>query len=143
MVNKKITNDIKSDRTFFIDYKNNVINGMCDGKDSLKQSIMLRLSTIKYDNDIFFTKYGSEINLLMGKSTDEIIVLAPEIITECLLADDRIISVENFDFYIESGFIYISFLVASVYENIKVKHKLRGDEFEFIRLWWYIKAMFR
>lgn len=116
-----------SDKTFKIDINKSSINGFCDTEYALQQAISLMLTTKKYKNEIFFTPYGSELHTLIGKSLYEIELLAPKMIEEALLLDDRILAVNDFVFINKKTFIIILFTVQTIYQKMRISYNLGGD----------------
>jgi len=82
--------------TYYLDFAYNKIVRFTDGKEAIKQAILMILQVERYAYLIYDWNYGVEIEDLIGK--DPLFVLA-EIerrITEALLQDDRIISLSDF-----------------------------------------------
>jgi len=105
-----------------------MVNGYCDRDNALKQSIQLILSTNKYECDIFFTDYGSQLYTLIGKSFEYIKLSAPVMIEEALLKDNRILSVSDFSFTRVGDIIFIYFNVKSTYNDIRINYTFLGGE---------------
>ena len=71
--------------------------GKLDGLEAMKQAIYLILNCERYQYEMFSWNYGSEINALIGQQNDATLQLRlKNVITEALLADDRILSVTHF-----------------------------------------------
>lgn len=115
--NLDISEEIETSRT----YKNNwetISSEKTDGIDAVKNAILKSLSTDQYEYPIYSFEYGIYTADLIGK--DEAFVV-PELkrrIKECLLRDDRVIDVSNFN-YIKSGdSITLSFTVCTIFGNV-------------------------
>lgn len=93
----------------------NRIQGYIDEKEALLQAIYKMLNTEKYEYPIYNFTYGIELESLVSK--DRLFVQMELIrrITECLLSDERIVSVENFTFSTKEDSILCSFDVTSIY----------------------------
>lgn len=86
--------------TYKMDLKNNVIRGYADGWETMKQVIYKILSTERYQYIMYSWDYGIELLDLYG---EPISYVCPELerrITEALTWDERIQSVDNFEFKI-------------------------------------------
>jgi hypothetical protein len=84
-----------------------------DGIEALRQSVALALETPRYAHLIYSFDYGSELMNLFGHSNELVQTEAVRLISEALLVDDRIESVENFVFDFSSDSVNISFDVIS------------------------------
>lgn len=77
------------------EHKNSFV-GKVDGAEAIRQAVMKILNTERYEYEIYSWDYGIELQDLYGQP---ILYCMSEIkarITEALLADDRIESVEDF-----------------------------------------------
>lgn len=72
---------------------NGRIVGMTDGLDAMKQAIVKILSTERFSYPIYTENYGNDLDDLIGKEYDYIKTDIKRVISEALLADDRIQSV--------------------------------------------------
>ena len=91
----------------------NKIIGVVDHLDALKQSIYMMLSTERYDCLIYSWNYGMETKDLFGQDTEYVFAELKRRIEECLLQDDRILSVDTFSFSKEQGTVSVNFTVHS------------------------------
>lgn len=76
----------------------NNIGGFCDGLEAMKQTIYKILNTERYKHIIYSWNYGVELHDLYG---EPVTYVCPELqrrITEALVQDDRIKSVDDFEF---------------------------------------------
>ena len=85
-------------KTYKIDFEKQKIVGYTDNVEALKQAIILMLSIERYDFIVYSWNYGIELKNLHGKDTSYVMAELERVITEALLQDDRIKSVENFIF---------------------------------------------
>lgn len=99
-------------KTYRIDWENGVIDGMCDGKEALKQAIRKILGTERYVYTIYSFGYGIETGFekYNGKSVFPIL---KKNIEEALLQDDRISEVKDFVFSKDGGNVSVKFTVVS------------------------------
>ncbi|MGI5824463.1 MAG: DUF2634 domain-containing protein [Bacillota bacterium] len=88
-----------------------------DGIDALRQSVSLALETPRYAHLIYSFDYGSELISLFGHSNELVQTEGIRLIREALLVDDRIQSVDNFQFDFTGDSVEISFVVKSRFGN--------------------------
>jgi phage baseplate assembly protein W len=106
------------------DYKlhieQNTISGVCDGLEAMKQVIYKILSTERYQYIMYSWDYGIELLDLFG---EPITYVLPEIkrrITEALVQDDRIRSVDGFEFDVKSkGTVSAKFTVHTIFGDVQ------------------------
>lgn len=90
---------------------------MIDGLEALKQTVETILSVERYKFPIYSWNYGIELDSLIGKSYNYVITEIRRRIEEALEMDDRIETVDNFEFEkIDKNTISVSFVVNSVVE---------------------------
>lgn len=88
---------------------------MIDGLEALKQTVETILSVERYKFPIYSWNYGIELDSLVGKSYNYVITEIRRRIEEALEMDDRIETVDNFEFEkIDKNTILVSFIVNSV-----------------------------
>jgi len=104
----------------------NNIQGFVDGPDALKQAIYKVLNTEKYEYPMYSFSYGIELDSLVGKDPAYVKVELKRRIQECLLRDDRIESVENFDFTANGDQILYTFDVISIYGNLTITKEVNA-----------------
>lgn len=116
---ENIEDEIKETKTYRIDFKNKRILGKVDGLDAVKQAIIKILGTERFKNLIYSDNYGCEIKDMMmsDENTDAFIESEiPELITDALSDDERIIDVDNFEFVREGiDILRVIFDVATIY----------------------------
>lgn len=100
------------------------IQGFTDGTEALQQAIFKMLNTEKYEYPIYSFDYGIELENLVGQDRLYVQMELIRRITECLLTDDRIESVENFEFSISSDSILCTFDVVSIYGTISMNKEV-------------------
>lgn len=114
--------DAQPSRTFYVDFARNKIQRMTDETDAVVQSAMIALMTDRGCFKIFSDNYGSELHTLVGKDKEYIASEAKRMITDTLLADDRITAVS--DFNIENN--YICFKIKTIY-NMTADMEVRNE----------------
>lgn len=94
----------------------NVISGLCNELEAMKQVIYKILNTERYQCIIYSWNYGIELHDLYG---EPITYVCPELerrIKEALVQDDRINDVNNFEFDLtKKRTVKITFTVHTVY----------------------------
>lgn len=106
-------------KTYKLIKDKNRIVGYIDEIEALKQAIFLILSIERYDYLIYSWNYGVEFNDLIGQSTDYVMPEIKRRITEALMQDDRINSVDNFEFKINKKKVHVSFTVHSIFGDVE------------------------
>jgi len=102
--------------TYKIDFKQNRITEKIDNLEALKQAIYCALNTARYDYIIYSHNYGNELENAIGLDYDLAIAECKRYISEAILADDRFVSVNNFEFSrIDSETMEIQCDVESIY----------------------------
>ena len=96
------------------------INGFVDKLQAMHQVIYKILNTERYQYIIYSWNYGIETLDLYGEPVSYV---CPEIerrIIEALTQDDRIESVDNFEFdYSEKGKLHVTFRVHTIYGDLE------------------------
>lgn len=107
--------------TYFLDIENNRIRGMVDGLESVKQAVYLALNTERYRFLIHSWNYGVELQNLIGQDPSYAYPEIKRCIQEALLQDDRINSVDDFEFESRGKKVHVAFTVRSIYGNIETE----------------------
>lgn len=98
----------------------NIINGFCDELEAMKQVIYKILNTERYQHIIYSWNYGIELLDLYG---EPVTYVCPELqrrITEALVQDDRIESVDNFEFDTsEKRTVKVTFTVHTIFGSVE------------------------
>jgi hypothetical protein len=114
----EVTNEIKTSRTFKV--TSDKMQGFIDGREALVQSIYLVLNTERYEYPILSFDYGIELESLIGKDPAYVQVEFKRRIRECLLKDDRITEVDNFQFAGSGDELRCTFDVSSIYGDVTI-----------------------
>lgn len=91
------------------------VRGKVDGMEALRQSIGLMLQVERGEYEIFSGEYGLQVNDLIGKDYPLLVAELERRIKETLLADERILAVEDFQFNAQGNRLGVSFVVRSIY----------------------------
>ena len=98
---------------------NGRVVGWIDNKQALRQAIEKLLHTERYMYEIYTDEYGIELQALIGENFDLVEAEIGRIIKEALLADDRIVSVENIQATkLDSTSLLVAFSVESIFGTL-------------------------
>ncbi|CAI3372158.1 DUF2634 domain-containing protein [Enterococcus cecorum] len=108
---------LESSKTYRV--LNGRVIGWIDNKQALRQAVEKLLHTERYMYEIYTDEYGIELQALIGESFDLVEAEIGRVIKEALLADDRIVSVENIQATkLDSTSLLITFSVASIFGTL-------------------------
>jgi hypothetical protein len=100
----------------------NIISSFCDGLEAMRQVIYKILNTERYQYIIYSWNYGIETFDLYG---EPVTYVCPELqrrIEEALVQDDRITSVDSFEFDVsEKRTVKATFTVHTIYGDIQAE----------------------
>lgn len=105
-------------KTYFIDIETERIRGFTDDINSMKQAVFKILNTERYQYVIYSWNYGIETIDLYGQNTAYVMSELKRRISEALLWDSRITSVDNFEFSTERGKISCKFIVHTIFGDV-------------------------
>ena len=125
-VNGILTEDLEVEslpsKNYMMHIDRNRISGFCDKKDAVKQAIYKILNTERYQYIIYSWNYGIELMDLFGMP---VIYVIPELerrITEALIQDERIESVDDFEFdSSEKRTVKASFTVHTIFGDVQTE----------------------
>lgn len=84
--------------TYRLDEENGVLAEPIDDLDAIKQSLSLILQTERGAYEIYSEDYGTEFTALIGQPVPLVYVNLEDAIKDALLQDDRVESVDRFEF---------------------------------------------
>ena len=114
-----------------LDFKSNELNGFVDEKEALRQDIYVHLGIERYQySAIFPDNVGVEFSDLIGEEPDYVEGELQLRIEDCLLSDDRIDSLSDFDieYLTEKGTIHVTFTVHSIYGDVLINKTFNAEE---------------
>lgn len=122
-------NELKNDfefeeiptNTFKLNDSYNQIYGFTDGIEAMEQAIYLMLNIERYEYLIFSWDYGIELADLFGQPINFVMAELERRISEALLQDSRISSVENFEFDFQKNKIICKFTVYTIFGEIETE----------------------
>ena len=124
--NNILSYDLEMETEPSVNYKMNIkqdiINGTVDELEAMKQVIYKILNTERYQYIIYSWNYGIELMDLLGMP---VIYVIPELerrITEALIQDERIESVDDFEFdSSEKRTVKASFTVHTIFGDVQTE----------------------
>lgn len=102
-------------RTLKLNHDYHLVNGTIDQIQAVEQAVFLILTTERYQWLIFSWNYGVELKNLIGKDPEYCVPEIERRIREALLQDDRITTVENFQFEVNKKKVLTTFTVISIF----------------------------
>lgn len=115
---------IQPSRTYKIDFDKKRIVGYTDGREAVKQFIVKVLATERYDYLIYSWNYGAEIAKLFGEPIPYVYSELKRLITEALTQDDRIESVDAFNFSHVKHKVHVQFTAHTIYGPIDAEREV-------------------
>lgn len=99
-------------KTWKIDFDKNLVTVNITDLEAVRQAAYLILSTERYEYIIYSDQYGSEFIDLFGENQAYVMSEVKRRITEALTYDDRITSVDNFEFTRTKRGLYVTFTIS-------------------------------
>jgi hypothetical protein len=111
--------------TYKMNLDTGTIRGYTDGLDAMRQAIFKTLQTERYQYVMYSWNYGVETLDLYGEPVSYVCPELERRITEALTWDERIKSVNNFEFdVIGKGAIHVSFVAHTVFGEVQAETKV-------------------
>lgn len=120
----QVQDDLRSDfemktlpsKSFYLTRPGDTVAGYVDNLEAMAQVVYLILSVERYEYLIHGWNYGVELNDLYGKPIPYCIPEIKRRVTEALLQDERITSVDDFEFEtVKKGVIHATFQVTTIF----------------------------
>lgn len=106
-------------KTYRMNLESNRVRGYVDGQEAMKQAIFKILQTERYQYIMYSWNYGIETLDLYGEPISWVCPELERRISEALLWDSRITSVDNFEFNIsKKGVIHVTFTAHTVFGDV-------------------------
>lgn len=109
------TSDDIADKTYYLNFDKNRIQGYIKELEAVKQSIICMLETERYAYLIHTWQYGASLEQYIGQSYDYVTADIGREIKETLMTDDRIVDVYGFKFEQTAENLKVNFEVNTVY----------------------------
>lgn len=105
--------------TYKMNLESNLIRGYTDGQEAMKQAIYKILNTERYQYIMYSWNYGIELLDLYGEPVSYVCPELERRITEALTWDERIKSVDNFEFDISTkGEVHVYFTAHTIFGDV-------------------------
>ncbi|WP_313133739.1 DUF2634 domain-containing protein [Anaerocolumna sp.] len=114
----EIIEDVETTKTYRLTDIN--IQGFTNELKALQQAIYKVLNTEKYEYPIYSFAYGIELESLIGKDPIYVQIELQRRVQECLLQDERITGIDNFQCTVTGDSLLCTFDVISIYGNITI-----------------------
>jgi hypothetical protein len=124
-VNDDLTNDfeieIQPSKTYAVNIDQFTVGGFVEGLSAMEQAIYKILCTERYEYLVYSWNYGVELMEQIGKSIPFVYSELQRLVTEALLQDDRITSVESFNFSSNKKSVTMKFTAITTEGEIEVE----------------------
>lgn len=108
--------------TYKMHLKSGTVQGYTDGQDAMRQAIYKILSTERYQYAMYSWNYGVELLDLYGEPMTYVCPELERRITEALTWDERIESVDDFEFDTTTkGEVAVAFTAHTIFGDIEVE----------------------
>ncbi|MBW4083874.1 DUF2634 domain-containing protein [Paenibacillus sp. S150] len=110
--------------TYRMDWERKRITGAVDALEAVKQAAVKVLQTERYEYLIYSSDYGTEWNLVLGK--DRLLARAElrRIVSEALLQDERVRSLENVEISFAGDNVSFNCIVVTYYGNFELRKEM-------------------
>ena len=109
-------------KTNKMDLEGTTTRGFTDDLEAMKQVVFKILNTERYVYPMYSWNYGIETMDLYGEPVSWVCPELQRRITEALVWDDRIDSVDDFTFDLsQKGVVHVSFVVHTIYGEIQTE----------------------
>ena len=124
--NAQFTIAVRPTRTYRLDLDHNRIRGFTDGLEAMEQAIYKILNTQRYEYLIYSWNYGNELYKTLGQNIPYVYDDIQRLITEALMQDDRILSIDAFSFtHIKRGMVQVRCNVHTKFGDVAVLEEVR------------------
>lgn len=111
--------------TYKMELESNLIRGYTDGQEAMKQAIYKILLTERFKYVMYSWNYGIELLDLFGMPVSYVCPELERRITEALTWDDRIESVDNFEFDLsKKGVVHVSFTAHTIFGDVEAEREV-------------------
>lgn len=121
-VNNLLTTELivetEPNKNYKMKFEQDSISGYVDELEAMKQVVYKILNTERYEYEIYSWNYGIELKDLIGEPVSYVVAELERRISEALLQDDRIESVDSFEYdYSKKGVVLVTFQVHTLFGN--------------------------
>lgn len=111
--------------TYKMNQKDNAVRGYTDGLEAVKQAVYKIIMTERYQYIMYSWNYGIELMDLYGAPVTYVCPELKRRISEALLWDDRICSVDSFAFdFPQKGIVHVAFTVHTVFGDVQAEREV-------------------
>lgn len=122
VLNTELEIQEQASKNYKMYFDEEVINGFRDEIEAMKQVIFKILNTERYQYIIYSWNYGIELEDLFGEPVSYVCPELERRITEALVQDDRIESVDSFSFDItQKRKVHVTFVVHTVFGDVEAE----------------------
>lgn len=100
------------------------IQGKVDDIEAIKQAILKALNTERYQNLIYSANYGIETVDLIGMSPKYVCQELKNRVIDCLIQDDRVVDVVNFEYEVNRASVLVKFTVRTSYGDVQTQREV-------------------
>ncbi len=105
--------------TYALDIERGKIHSTVDEIEAIKQAAYLILCIERYDYLIYSWNYGVELKKLIGQPKEYALPEIKRCITEALVQDDRIESVDDFEFESSQKGVRVTFTMHTIFGAVE------------------------
>lgn len=116
--------EIHPTRTYRMDPVRKRIIGYTDGQEAMEQAVYKAMGTERYENIIYSWNFGAEVAQLFGKPIPYVYSELQRITKECLLHDDRITELTNFDFKHRKNKVFMYFIAHTIFGEVPIEKEV-------------------
>lgn len=110
--------------THKLDIEGQRVAGMTDKREALRQAVYLILNVERYAYPIYSRNYGSELVDLIGQPMDYAMSEMKRRITDALMQDDRITSLDGWEFETGRNWVLARFTVHTIYGDVNAEKEV-------------------
>ncbi|WP_245583454.1 DUF2634 domain-containing protein [Paenibacillus assamensis] len=115
----------QTSRTYRLDVQKGRITGFVDEIEAVKQAVFKVLQTERFVYLIYSWNYGIELNVVMGENEAVVRSELKRIVTEALLADERITDVTDFSIHmVDRRTAAVEFTVVSIFGQVRIAEEV-------------------
>jgi len=122
ILNDELEVQEESSKDYKLYINENIVNGVVDGLEAMKQVIYKILNTERYEYIIYSWNYGIELQDLYGEPISYVCSELQRRITEALIQDDRVETVDSFLFETEEKRkLHVTFVVHTIFGDVEAE----------------------
>lgn len=114
----------QTSQTYRMEFERLNIRGFTDGLKAMAQLIYKILNTERYQYTIYSFNFGVELVELFGEPISYVLPEIKRRITEALTADNRIESVDNFEFKVGRGTVHTTFTAHTIFGDVEAEREV-------------------